>query len=273
LSRLQQVEHEAFLTLLAERAGVPVLPVVAAGAADEDAILVVETRGRFLAEVGARDVSDGFVADLWRSVARLHEAAIAHGSLDDRHLALLVDGRGAIGGFDGANAAATPAQIAADRAQLLVTTALRTGDDRAVAAAVDAIGPSAVAEALPFIQSAALTRTTRRALKHADTELDALRERVADATGAEQPKLEPLRRVTWGSLLLVGLLLFGAFAIVSAFSSVGIDTLASELSNADSAWIWLALLVSPLVQVAEAFSTIGACPRPLRLGPVIGLQF
>lgn len=273
LSRLQQVEHEAFLTLLAERAGVPVLPVVAAGAAEDDAILVVETRGRFLAEVGAGDVSDVFVADLWRSVARLHEAAIAHGSLDDRHLALLADGRGAIGGFDGANAAATPAQIAADRAQLLVTTALRIGDDRAVAAAVDAIDPSAVAEALPFIQSAALTRTTRQALKHADTELDALRERVADATGAEQPKLEPLRRVTWGSLLLVGLLLFGAAAIVSAFSSVGISTLTSELSNADSGWIWVALLVSPLVQVAEAFSTIGACPRPLRLGPVIGLQF
>jgi uncharacterized membrane protein YbhN (UPF0104 family) len=273
LSRLQQVEHEAFLTLLAERAGVPVLPVVAAGAAEEDAILVVETRGRFVAEVDSGEVSDAFVEELWGSVARLHEAGIAHGSLDDRHLVLLTDGSAAIGGFDGANAAATPAQVGADRAQLLVTTALRVGDDRAVSAAVNAIGPSPLAEALPFIQSAALTRTTRRSLKHADTELDALRERAAAAAGAEQPKLEPLRRVTWGSLLVIGLLLFGAFAIVSAFSSVGIDTLTSELSNAQAGWIWLALLVSPLVQVAEAFSTIGACPRPLRLGPVIGLQF
>jgi uncharacterized membrane protein YbhN (UPF0104 family) len=273
LSRLQQVEHEAFLTLLAERAGVPVLPVVAAGAAEEDAILVVETRGRFVAEVDSGEVSDAFVEELWGSVARLHEAGIAHGSLDDRHLVLLTDGSAAIGGFDGANAAATPAQVGADRAQLLVTTALRVGDDRAVSAAVNAIGPSPLAEALPFIQSAALTRTTRRSLKHADTELDALRERAAAAAGAEQAKLEPLRRVTWGSLLVIGLLLFGAFAIVSAFSSVGIDTLTSELSNAQAGWIWLALLVSPLVQVAEAFSTIGACPRPLRLGPVIGLQF
>ena len=154
-----------------------------------------------------------------------------------------------------------------------MTTALGVGDDRAVSGAIDAIGPGPLAEALPFIQSAALTRTTRRSLKHADIELDTLRERVAAATGSEQPKLEPLRRVTWGSLLVVGLLLFGAAAIVSAFSNVGISTLTSELSNADSGWIWLALLVSPLVQVAEAFSTIGACPRPLRLGPVIGLQF
>jgi uncharacterized membrane protein YbhN (UPF0104 family) len=273
LSRLQLVEHEAFLTLLAERAGVPVLPVVAAGTAEEDAILVVETRGRFLTEVGAAEVSDALVGDLWRSVARMHEAGIAHGSLDALHLSVLADATGAIGGFGGANAAATQAQIGADRAQSLVTTALLVGDDRAVSAAIAAIGPGPLAEALPFIQSAALTRTTRRALKHADTQLDALRERVAVATGAEQPKLEPLRRVTWGSLLVVGLLLFGAAAIVSAFSSVGISTITSELSNADSGWIWAALLVSPLVQVAEAFSTIGACPRPLRLGPVIGLQF
>ena len=273
LSRLQQVEHEAFLTLLAERAGVPVLPVVAAGAAEEDAILVVHSRGRLLAQVDPTEVSDVLVEDLWRSVVRMHEAGIAHGSLDDRHLVVLTDGTGAIAGFGGANAVATQAQIVADRAQLLVTTALGVGDDRAVSGAIDAIGPGPLAEALPFIQSAALTRTTRRSLKHADIELDTLRERVAAATGSEQPKLEPLRRVTWGSLLVVGLLLFGAAAIVSAFSNVGISTLTSELSNADSGWIWLALLVSPLVQVAEAFSTIGACPRPLRLGPVIGLQF
>src|SRR5512132_2890135 len=202
LSRLQQVEHEAFLTLLAERAGVPVLPVVAAGTAEEDAILVVETRGRNVAEVGAAEVSHVLIGDLWRSVARMHDAGIAHGSLDALHLSVLADATGAIGGFGGAKAAATPAQIGADRAQLLVTTALLIGDDRAVSAAIDAIGPGRLAEALPFIQSAALTRTTRRALKHADTELDALRERVADATGAEQPKLEPLRRVTWGSLLV-----------------------------------------------------------------------
>ena len=28
-----------------------------------------------------------------------------------------------------------------------------------------------------------------------------------------------------------------------------------------------------VVWFSEAFSTLGACPRPLRLGPVIGLQF
>ena len=41
--RLQQVEHEAFLTLAAERGGVPVMPVIAAGEADQgDALLVLD---------------------------------------------------------------------------------------------------------------------------------------------------------------------------------------------------------------------------------------
>ncbi len=47
LGRLQQVEHEAFVTLLAERADVPVLPIVAAGMANQrDALLVSEITGR-----------------------------------------------------------------------------------------------------------------------------------------------------------------------------------------------------------------------------------
>ena len=273
LSRLQQVEHEAFLTLLAERAGVPVQPVLAAGAAEEDAVLVVERRGRWLAEVDEAELTDAFVSDLWRSVARMHDAGIAHGSLDELHLAMLPEGRASIGGFAGATAAASPAQIGSDRAQLLVSTALRVGDERAVAAALGVIGADGLTEMLPFVQSAALPRATRRSLKHADTELDALRERAAAAAGTEQPKLEPLRRVTWGSLLFLAIALFLGYALISAISNVGWSALVAEFESADTGWVWAAFLVAPLVQVASAFSTIGACPRPLRLGPVIGLQF
>src|SRR4029453_4162670 len=55
--RLQQVEDEAFVTLLAERGGVPVLPVVAAGmAADRDALLVNEITGRPFVNVPPEEV-------------------------------------------------------------------------------------------------------------------------------------------------------------------------------------------------------------------------
>src|SRR5262249_38756826 len=145
--------------------------------------------------------------------------------------------------------------------------------DRAVQAGIAALGPDELSAVLPYIQPAALTRSTKRALKQARTELDALRDGAASAARTEPPKLEPLRPVPRSSLLLVALLLCGAWAIFAALSNVGIDTLTQEFQNADSTWLWVALLVSLLAQVAEAFSTLGACPRPLPLGPVIGLQF
>jgi uncharacterized membrane protein YbhN (UPF0104 family) len=273
LSRLQQVEHEAFLTLLAERADVPVQPVVAAGAADEDAVLVLLREGGWLEAVPDEDVTDGLLTDTWRSLVRLHEAGIVHGAIDGRHLTVMADGTGAFSGFGGASAAPSESQIQADRAQLLVTTAARVGVDRAVRVAVAVLGPDDLTTVLPYIQPAALTRSTRRSLTHAKTQLDALRDRAAAAAGTEPPKLEPMRRVTWSSLLLVALLLFGAVAIIVALSNVGVDTLVQEFERADGTWLWAALLVSLLAQPAEAFSTLGACPRPLPLGPVIGLQF
>ena len=51
------------------------------------------------------------------------------------------------------------------------------------------------------------------------------------------------------------------------------DTLVEELSGAEWSWAILALVLSPGVQVAEAFATLGATLRPLRFGPVLQLQF
>lgn len=274
LSRRQQVEHEAFLTLLAERGGVRVTPVVAAGlVGDRDAVLVLEGRGRPLRALEADEITDDLLRDLWREVTRMHEAHIVHGGLEAWRLFVAPDGSAGIGGFEAASASATPQGVLADRAQLLVITAVLAGDERAVRAAVDCIGADGLAEMLPYLQTGALTRSTRRSVKEAGRDLDALRNLAASAAGTEPPKLEPLRRVTLGSLLMVTVLLLAAYFVVTAIAGIGIDTIVGELEKADSAWIWAGLLVVPVVPIAQAFSTLGAAPLPLRLGPVIGLEY
>ena len=107
LSRLQQVEHEAFVTLLAERADVPVLPVVAAGPVLSDALLVVETEGAALGDEADDRVT--MFRDLWRGVDRMHQAGVAHGSLDAERLVVRVDGTMAIGDFGRATGLASDA--------------------------------------------------------------------------------------------------------------------------------------------------------------------
>jgi uncharacterized membrane protein YbhN (UPF0104 family) len=274
LSRLQQVEHEAFVTLLAERADVPVLPVVAAGPVANDALLVVELEGEPLSS--SEGTTDEMLADLWRGVGRMHRAGIAHGALDGDRLVvqgLRGGGRVAIGDFGRATAVATDADVHADRAQLLVTTALAVGTDRAVALASRELGRDALTGLLAYLQVAALTPASRERVKSEKIDLDALRKAAAAAAGAEEPELVPLRRVTWGSVVQIALIGFGAWVVISALANVGLDTIVEELSGAEWPWVLLALGISPTVQVAEALSTLGASLRPLRFGPVLLLQF
>ena len=271
LSRLQQVEHEAFVTMLAERADVPVLPVVAAGPVLSDALLVVETEGEPLSAKSA--ATDTMFRDLWRGVDRMHQAGVAHGSLDAERLFVRGDGALAIGDFGRATGLASDADVQADRAQLLVTTALAIGSEGAIAVAVDALGAAALVDLLPYLQEAALSGASRAAVESADLDLDALRTATASATGSEVPDLVPLRRVTWGSLIQLALIGVAAWVVISTLAGVGVDTIVDELGTVDWPWLVGALALSPSVQVFGAFSTIGASIQPLRFGPVLQLQF
>ena len=130
LSRMQAVEHEALVTLLAAQAGVPTRTVVTAGeAAAGDALLVLHDRTS-----GPGEPSDAQLAAWWSALARLGEGGIAHLQIDPGALAL-VDGEPALVDFDGATLSPRPDQLETDRAQLLAATAVLAGSERALASA------------------------------------------------------------------------------------------------------------------------------------------
>jgi len=91
LTRLQQVEHEAYVTLLARDAGVRTSEVVVAGqAGPRTAVLVTRpASGTPLADLRRADVSDAALVDLWDQVGRLHRRArVTHGALDGHHVVI-----------------------------------------------------------------------------------------------------------------------------------------------------------------------------------------
>ena len=273
--RLQQVEHEAFVTLLAERSGIAVQPVVTAGLAEgRDAMLVIETGdARPLSALGPDDLDDATLRRIWELDAALFRARIAHGELDGDAVVIRPDGTPAVGKLGDATVSATTVALQADRAQLLVATALTVGYRRAVQAAHAELGGDAVAAVLPYLQPAALTWSTRRALSDAGWKLDDLRAHAAEVAGVEVPKLEQLRRVTVASVLMVVVIGLVAWAVISAIANVGIDNLIDEFQAAELAWLVAAIAVVPVVGVPQAFGTIGSCIRPVRFGPVLALQW
>ena len=274
LGRRQQVEHEAFVTLLAERAGVSVLPVVAAGMASErDALLVTEATGRPLPTVGPRRNRRPALGRHLAERRPPHALGVAHRRLDASRIVVRPDGAPAFGDFGGAAVAADDTDIAADRAQLLVATALATGPQRAASAALAALGTDALSRVLPLLQPAAVERQARHAIGDQDWDLEDLRKACADAAGVELPKLAQLRRVSLRSLGLVLLIGLVAYALISALADVGLANLIEEFKGADFTWLAVALALSPVIPMAKAFATLGASFRPLRFGPVLMLEY
>jgi uncharacterized membrane protein YbhN (UPF0104 family) len=273
IGRLQQVEHEALLTLLVAQAGVPTDGVVTAGATpQDDALLVLRPLGRPLADVEPdvmRDVAP--IAQVWSVVRALRRAGIAHGQLDERHLVPLGKELGLLD-FRGATVAASDAQERTDEVQALVTTALLGGQDAAVAAALDELGPDGVAATLPYLQLAALTPHQRQRLREDDIELDQLRQAAASAAGTEPPELLQLRRITFGSIVRVVLPAVAVIALISGIAGLDLERLLDALRDATWWLVVAAFLLAQTPRIAQAVSTLGASPVPLALGSVYALQ-
>jgi uncharacterized membrane protein YbhN (UPF0104 family) len=273
-TRTAQLEHEAVATLMAERSGVPVLPVVTVGETSEgDALLVTRLAGRALATLAEDDVTDGLLAAAWRAMASLHASGVSHGRVTLQRILVLDDGGVALTDLGEAELAPDEDDLARDDAGLLVATAAVVGHPRAVAAALAELGPDGVAAALPFLQPAALDAATRKAVREAGWDLEELRDAAAAAAGVEPPPLERLRRVTLKGAVFTVLGTLFAYYLITSLADVDWSEIAADFQGANWALIGLGLLISPFVQASYSLGTLGASIKRLRYVPVLMLQY
>lgn len=274
MGRRERVGHEAMAALLAQRAGVPVLPVVAAGQdAGSDALLVVEAPGRRLSEMPLQEPDGRWLAKAWLALVRLHEAGLAHRRVDLDRLVVRQDGVVALSDFADARLHPAGSDRMIDRVHLLVATWLAVGTDRAVAAAMDALGSDGLAETLPYLQTPVLTHSLRRQVVDARVDIHDLRDGVVAASGAEDVPLVELRRVTPGSVVKTAVVLVVVYALISLFAGVDVSQVVQQLREADYWLLLLALAVSPLAQVGLSFATRGAVLTRLPYLPLLMLQY
>jgi uncharacterized membrane protein YbhN (UPF0104 family) len=125
---------------------------------------------------------------------------------------------------------------------------------------------------VPYLQVPALTGPQRDALKASEVSLDELRSGAAELAGVEVPKLQQLRRVTWGGLLQVALLAFVFFTVLTAANRLDMDELFEALADATWQWVVLGFVVGQLPRLTQATSTLGASPMPVPLGHLYALQ-
>lgn len=206
------VEHEAINALLASRAGVTVPGVWAVGnVADGDGFLVLDRlEGQRMSDLTAEDLGDDVLRAAFHQLRILHQARIAHRWASMEHFMCLSDGTVAVVDFRWAERSADDASIGRDVAELLASTAVVVGPERAVAGAASALPAEQLVAALPMLQPLALTSGTRQAVHHVPKLLETLRDQVQQASNAPTYEMAELKRLSLRSVLtLAGALVLG----------------------------------------------------------------
>ncbi|MGW2650767.1 lysylphosphatidylglycerol synthase transmembrane domain-containing protein [Streptomyces sp. NPDC001393] len=292
---LAAVEHELLMLVFAGRTGARAAePVIAYPVAKGGALLVtIEHAARPLSAFPGEEITDRILTGVWTSVARLQKHRLAHRALRPEHILVEPDGASRLIAFTRARLGATPDALGSDIAELLATTATRTGVPRAIQCALAGLGPPLLATALPYLQPLALLGPARREVARHDQAraraagagakrravrpggrpslLRDLSAAVVEATGAEPAPLAPLARFTWKSIFgLVGAFLV-LHLVLPQFASA--PAVVAALRKAD--WWWV-LAVLPVTFISQVFSTclqMGTIPARLPFGPTYEVQF
>jgi uncharacterized membrane protein YbhN (UPF0104 family) len=271
--RIQQVEHESLMTLLAERSSVRVPEVVDVGRVSSgDAILVLaDCSGPSAEEASAQELSDAFLVGLWQNVATLHDRGIAHGQLHAGNV-LAVGNEPLLTNFSLARLSATPEGLQIDVAELLVSTTVLVGPERALDAALSRVEKERLVAALPYLQRAALTPHTRDRAHDHELDLNHLRNAVAMGTGVKVPEVAPLHRIRLRDIGLMLLFAFAAYLVIGQLAQVGFDTIVDQLRAASWPWVVTALVLAQTTFVAQAVALRGSVLERLPLLPCVVLQ-
>ena len=274
ITRLQQVEHEAYITMRAGLADAAVPEIVEAGTAgpSRDALLVYRTPpGTALSDTDAAEISDATLDDLYRELLTLRRARIAHGAINGD--AVLVDpvaGTVVLADFRNASERASPDQLDRDLAGAIAATAVVIGAERAADAAARGLESQLMEGALRQLQKPALDPLLVRSLRGRRSLLPEVRERAAAAAAIELPTLAEPRRVSWPTLIMIIGSLIGGWALIGVLIDVAgsFDT----VIGADWLWVIIAFVLAQLAYVASAVESLGSVAGPLPLGRTVAVE-
>ena len=257
LDRLQQVEHEAYLTLMAGRAGVFVPDVLAAGqfGPSRDAALVSRVPdGRALSQADGAVLTDGTLDEILLAVLRLRAAGIAHGVLGGD--AIVVSDQGiCLRSFRRASASAPASRLDTDLAAALAAMAVRAGAERTAAAAARVLDAGTARGALVHLQRSALDPGTVAALKE-HTHL--LPRQVLPAPGVDAAAAVSSGAIATTASWTVKTLLF---LIAIPFAAGTFQARSSSGGHQNAVWIILAVILAAGIAAA----LIALVPRLRRL--------
>ena len=265
-----EAEHEAFVTLLAERAGLRTPPLVLACETKHGSPLLVhrQIEGRRLTTLPPSEIADSVLDEIWAQVATLARARIAHHDLRAENILLDPQGRPWVLNFTFGQAGASPARTAQDLADALVSLASLVGVERTVCSACRSLSADQLAAALVYLHPLALHRGIREQVCQGRYLFTELRETLADRIDRPIPRFRsPLRPRTVAGLLLGGGAVYLLLPQLSSLTQV-----LSLLRDANWWWLAAAVACGLLAIGMSAVSLLGSSQVPLPFRRTVAVQ-
>jgi tRNA A-37 threonylcarbamoyl transferase component Bud32 len=181
------VEHEALVALAARDLPVrtPRLRALATAEPNGYVLAYDKVEGRSLDRLDPAEVTDDVLAAIWRLLGQLRERRIAHRDLRLANIFVDDDGEVWLIDFGFSELAASDLVLATDVAELLASSSVYVGTERAVAHAVSAVDRATLSRAVHRLRSWALAGATRTALKSRPGLLDDIRSLLTKALAGE----------------------------------------------------------------------------------------
>jgi undecaprenyl-diphosphatase len=175
------VEHEAFLALAVRDLDILTPRVRAFASAEPNGFVLAyeAVAGRSLDGVPPDEVTDDVLADVWRQLGRLRSYRIAHRDLRLANIFLGDDGQIWMIDFGFSEIAASDLLLANDVAELVASSSVMVGPERATAHAIASVDAATLAAARDRLQLWSLSGASRTALKAQPGLLDDLKARLA----------------------------------------------------------------------------------------------
>jgi len=274
LSNKQKVDHEAFVLLLAEHAGVRVPAFVALWhdpQADIAFLFQELIDGRSLDSLAPDDLPADVVEQAFRQLARLHGVGIAHRDLRPANLVLAHDGTLFLIDFGYAESSASVRQRNLDRAELMVSLALIADPKTVVDTFVEVFSIEDLTAILPFMQTHALSATTRTQLHKLHNPIPDIAKHAEEVTGTPVPQLEKLERVTTTQVLALLGALVGIHFLLPQVGELGKSL--DALKSVNVGWALVAVLASLATYIAAGNNQRIASEVTVPLRTMVYAQF
>ena len=260
LSVNRAVEHRALLSYATEEAGVPTPRLRALIRVGPDATVLAYDHhdGKTLAEQTRAEQGSAYsvaaLGRVWDMVLRLHAHRVTHRALTADHILLTPEGRVMLLDPGDGDVAASDLQLRLDLAQLIAEFALLIGPGPSAELALEKAGADQLVAVVPLLQSVALARSTRAALRRHKDILPSVRQRLLAAVPGGEVTPVRLERIQLRTLVS---LVAGVAAVYLLAGELAGRSLTSALRSANPPWGVVALGLSVLTYVGATWSLSG----------------